>query len=90
MPAIRARQGNRTRGTARPSSVGLLIAVGLLLILGGCREEGPAERAGRQLDEAVEEARERTQETLDDLGHEVDEAVEEGERAVRKLRDGDE
>jgi hypothetical protein len=68
----------------------LLAAVPLLLVLGGCSEEGPGERAGRQLDEAVEEARERTEEGLEDLGRELDEAAEEGEEAVRKLREGDE
>jgi hypothetical protein len=64
---------------------GLIAATLLLLMLGGCREEGPAERAGQQVDEAME----KTGEALDDLGEEVDEAVEEGTEAVRKLGEGD-
>jgi len=35
----------------------VLAAVLLMLTLVGCREEGPAERAGREIDEAAEAAR---------------------------------
>jgi len=67
----------------------LLAAVLLMLTPVGCREEGPAERAGREIDEAAEAARERTEEAFEDLGREVDEAMEEGEQAVRKLREAE-
>jgi hyperosmotically inducible protein len=67
-----------------------VLAAALVLALGGCREEGTAEQAGRQIDEAMEQAREQTEETLDDLGREVDEAMEESEEAMRKMREGGE
>jgi len=35
-----------------------VVAAALVLALGGCREEGPAEKAGPQIDEAVEEGEE--------------------------------
>ncbi len=54
----------------------IAIAAGALLLTGavGCREEGPAEKLGRQLDEAAEEA-----------GAAIDEAAE---KAKKELEDG--
>lgn len=56
-------------------SAGILAA--LLLVAGmaltGCREPGPAEEAGREIDEAVEDARD----TLDELGADAEDALEE-------------
>lgn len=46
--------------------------------LTGCREPGPAEQAGREVDEAVEGARD----ALEDLGDETDEALEELEEEI--------
>ena len=64
-------------------------SIALALVLAGafttgCREEGPAESAGRQIDEAVEEMQEGTEGALEDLGEEMDEAIEETEEAARK------
>ncbi len=36
-------------------SVALFLAVSALAILPGCKKEGPAEKAGQSIDEAVEE-----------------------------------
>ena len=72
--------GNRKTGR-RGSIEGLLALLGAALLLplaGGCREEGAAEQAGREIDEAVE-----------DLGEGVDKAVEDSEEALRKMREGD-
>ncbi len=60
----------------------LLYAVLLLTLVGGCRDEGPAETAGRQVDEAVEMASERSEGTLETLGAE---AVEETEEAAKEI-----
>lgn len=70
----------------RPIAIVTMAAL-CLAFAAGCREEGPAERAGRQIDEAVEEARDRTEGTLEELGREVDEAVEETEEAAREIED---
>ena len=52
----------------------------------GCREEGPAEQAGRAIDEAADSAGEGVQGLgdgpLEEAGEEADEAVEEAKDAV--------
>lgn len=48
------------------------------LALTGCREPGPAEEAGREIDDAVEDARD----ALDDLGDETEDALEELEDEI--------
>jgi len=68
------------RGPVGQLGLGLLI-VGSLLI-GGCREEGPAEKAGRKVDEAVERLRHGDEGTLEKAGRKVDEAVD-------RLREGE-
>jgi hypothetical protein len=46
-----------------------------LLVL-GCREEGAAEKAGRQLDEAIDELTNPREGALEELGRKTDEAIE--------------
>ncbi len=68
----------------------MLIALSATLVLlgaTGCREEGPAEKAGRQIDEAVEDMSEKSEGALERLGREVDEAVEETKEAADEVRD---
>lgn len=54
----------------------------------GCREEGPAEQAGRAIDEAAESAQEGVQELtkedgpLEDAGEAADEAIQDAMEAV--------
>lgn len=54
----------------------VLFAGGLLLT--GCNDPGPAEEAGREVDDAVEEA----QDALEDLGDNADEALDEIENDI--------
>jgi hypothetical protein len=58
---------------------GLLLAIALAFSAGfalsGCHDPGPAEEAGREIDEAVEDARD----ALDELGDDAEEAIEEVE-----------
>lgn len=70
-----------------PLSASLLLAGLALGVATGCHEEGPAERAGRQIDEAVEETREAGEGTLEELGREVDEAVKESKEAADEIKD---
>ncbi len=67
----------------------VFVLLGTLLMLAavGCGEEGPAEKAGRQIDETVEETREGAEGALERLGREVDEAVEETREAADEIQD---
>ncbi len=60
----------------------ILLAMGLVFVaamaLTGCREPGPAEEAGREIDEAVEDARD----ALDELGEDAEDALEEIEEEI--------
>lgn len=58
----------------------LAIALPLsLVLLFGCSEPGPAEQAGKKVDQAVEEVRDRIDPAgpAERAGREIDEAVEE-------------
>jgi len=59
--------------TIRALFFGLAIAFLASAGLTGCRDPGPAEEAGREVDEAVEDARD----ALDELGEDAEEAIEE-------------
>ena len=65
----------------RMSSV--LIVV-MLLAAAGCREEGTFEKAGRQMDEAIEDIREDAEEHLDEAGRAIDESVEEARKKAAR------
>ena len=70
----------------RIAIAGTLLGLGLVFAA-GCHEEGPAERAGRQIDEAVEDTRDATEGALEKIGREVDEAVKESREAAEEIRD---
>jgi hypothetical protein len=64
----------------------------VVLALAGCRQEGPAERAGKQLDEAVddltkpkgpaERAGEKLDKAVDDTGKALEDAGKKARKAV--------
>ena len=61
----------------------LLPTVTLLIILGGCEKEGPAEQAGENIDEAVEEmqenakdAKDKAMEKMEQAGDRIEEATD--------------
>ena len=58
----------------------VLVAVVLLAGLPGCEKEGPAERAGKAIDEAVEDAGE----ALEDAGEAIEDKQEEIEDEMEK------
>ena len=64
------------------------LALGLATALAalGCREEGPAERAGRALDEAAEDLRDSGEDALEELRRGLDDAAESVEEAVEDAR----
>lgn len=57
-------------------SLGLAFLLGLAL--SGCREPGPAEEAGRDIDDTIEEARD----AFEDLGDDAEDAWEDLEEEV--------
>jgi len=61
-----------------------VFGLALLLPSLGCGDDaGPAERAGRQIDEAAEE----TSGAFEKLGREVGEAADESKKAAKEIRD---
>jgi len=53
----------------------------------GCKEEGPAEKAGRKLDEAVEKLRNGDEGAIEKAGRKLDEAVDDVEDEIDDLRE---
>jgi hypothetical protein len=66
-------------------------AAGLLAALAfagaGCQEEGPAERAGEAVDEALEDAGEATDEALEDAGEAIEETYEKAKEGTQEALD---
>lgn len=65
------------------AALGLAVAAGAV----GCHEEGPAERAGRKLDELVEQLGDEG--PMEKAGRQLDEAVEDAKESARKHLDAD-
>lgn len=69
----------------------LLCVAGLSLALTlgatGCQDEGPAEEAGRKIDETVEDIQNSGEGALEKMGREIDEAVEESEEAAEEIKE---
>jgi hypothetical protein len=71
------------------AAAGLIAAFAFAGASVGCREEGPAERAGKALDEAAEDAQEGLEDLADqgegafeDAGEAVDEAIDDAGDAL--------
>jgi hypothetical protein len=67
----------------------LLLGLAVLAVLGACREEGAVEKAGRKIDEAVEQLTHPDEGPLEELGRKTDEALEDAKRAVEEAKEGD-
>jgi hypothetical protein len=67
----------------------LCLALGAVLAAGAfaCREEGAAEKAGRKIDEAVDNVRNAGDGALEDLGEKADDAIDDAKDAVDDLHD---
>jgi peptidoglycan hydrolase CwlO-like protein len=68
----------------------LKLCIGLvILILGGCQQEGPAERAGKEIDEATEKLGEVVKEKgpVERAGEKIDNAVEDVGEALEETGD---
>lgn len=65
----------------------ILVALALaaaLLFGAGCSEPGPAEKAGKAFDDAVEKLQHGDEGTLEKAGRKMDEALEEAEEEAKK------
>jgi hyperosmotically inducible protein len=65
----------------------LLLALVLLVPVSACREEGAAEKAGRELDEAMESLTNRGEGKLERFGRKADEALENAQEALEEARE---
>jgi len=68
----------------------LAFCIGLVvLILGGCQKEGPAERAGKEIDEAAERLGEAVEKKgpVERAGEKIDNAVEDAGEALEETGD---
>lgn len=65
-------------------SFGPTLVAGLLFLgITGCEQEGPAERAGEQIDEAAEQA----QEAVEEAGKETQQVIEEAGDKIEQKTD---
>lgn len=60
--------------------VSLLCGLMLIGFISACEQEGPAEKTGEKVDQAVEE----TQETMEEAGEETQEAAEQAGESVEE------
>ncbi len=52
---------------SRLTGIATLLALTGAFVLIGCKEEGPAEKAGKEVDKAAQDASEQVEEAADDL-----------------------
>ena len=64
----------------------LLVALLVLASAGGCREEGAVEKAGKKLDEAIDDLTHPNEGPLEKLGRTTDEAIDDAKEALKEDR----
>ena len=72
----------------------IFIPIVLLFALAACEQQGPAERAGEELDEAVqslqrdaEDMQEQVDDAVDEARNEASDMARDAEQAVEELKD---
>ena len=60
-----------------------IAALAATIGVGACREEGAAEKAGRKLDQAIDDLRHPNEGALEKAGRKLDEAVDDASDAVQ-------
>jgi hypothetical protein len=70
---------NYSRGELMKALIAMFSAIALAAVIGCSKqeEEGPAERAGKQVDESIEKARDYTSEKVDEMGEAIEQTGEE-------------
>jgi hypothetical protein len=64
----------------------LLTALLALALAGACREEGAVEKAGKKLDEAIDDLTHPNEGPLEKLGRKTDEAIDDAKEALQDDR----
>lgn len=64
-----------------------LVSAALCLFLTACEQQGPAERAGEEIDEAVDSLQRDAQDMQEQVDDAIDDARQEAEDAAEDLRD---
>jgi hypothetical protein len=60
----------------------LLLGLAALALTGACREDGAVEKAGKKLDEAIDELKHPNEGPLEKFGRKTDEALEDVKEAL--------
>lgn len=71
----------------RTHALRFALAAALALAGAACKEEGPAERVGRKLDDAVDKLRHGDEGAIEKAGRKVDEALEDAGDEIKDLRE---
>lgn len=78
------------------SMLSLAIILSITLISTGCESEGPAEKAGEQIDQTIEKGKDAVEDAADEItgtgpaeetGEAIDEAVEETEESMEEAEE---
>jgi len=56
----------------------------IIVSFGACKKQGPAERAGEKIDEAVEKAGDKIKESAEKTGDKIEEAGEKVKESTKK------
>ena len=61
----------------------VLFSCMIIVSFTACKKEGPAERAGKKIDETIEKAGEQIKESADKAGDKIEETVEEAKESTK-------
>lgn len=64
------------------TKMSLMILILTALLISACEREGPAERAGKAIDDATEEVRDAAGDAADDLANAAEDACEDAKDAA--------
>jgi len=61
----------------------VLFSCMIIVSFTACKKEGPAERAGKKIDETIEKAGEQIKESADKAGDKIEETVQEAKESTK-------
>ena len=66
------------------NSILVLFSCMIIVSFAACKKEGPAERAGKKIDETIEKTGEKLKESVDKAGDKIEEAGEKMKESTKK------